>query len=262
MQLQVLGSGTSVPHFKRSSSAYWLQTSGGSILLDCAPSAVHRMAAEGCDWASLDAIWISHFHLDHVGGLAPFLFGIKYAPETRSRTKPLRIFGPSGLELLLKAFDSANGYRLLEQSFPIEITEVETLQPFEIVTGVRAVAAKTPHTPESHAVHIRDADNVSLVFTSDTGFDQPLAALARHVDLLILECSFVKDKPVEKHLELAEAIFLIRKAAPQRALLTHFYPEWDNMVFDEAIAKFDPNCEIIEATDGLRIELRKDETKK
>lgn len=218
------------------------------------------MAAEGCDWASLDAIWISHFHLDHVGGLAPFLFGTKHAPETRSRAKPLRIFGPIGLQALLRRFDEANGYRLLEQPFPIDVIEVETLQPFEMVPGVRAVAAKTPHTTESHAIHIQDDDNVSLVFASDTGFAEPLAAFARHVDLLILECSFLKDKTIEKHLELAEAIFLIRKAAPKRALLTHFYPEWDNVVFAEAIARFDPHCEIIEATDGLRIELRRDDT--
>ncbi len=97
MQLVILGSGSSVPHPTRSSSGYWLDTSGGSILLDCAASAIHRMAQEGCDWANLDAIWISHFHLDHCGGLAPFLFGTKYAPTTQSRTKPMKIYGPRGL---------------------------------------------------------------------------------------------------------------------------------------------------------------------
>src|SRR5688572_24978397 len=101
VKLTVLGSGTSVPHTNRSSSAYWLESSAGTLLLDCAPSAVHRMAAEHCDWANLDAIWISHFHLDHCGGFAPFLFGTKYAPDTQSRTKPLRVFGPRGLRQLI-----------------------------------------------------------------------------------------------------------------------------------------------------------------
>jgi hypothetical protein len=40
MKFIVLGSGTSVPHPKRSSSAYWLETEKGSVLLDCSASAM------------------------------------------------------------------------------------------------------------------------------------------------------------------------------------------------------------------------------
>src|SRR5690606_16424236 len=95
MKLIVLGSGTTIPHAVRTPSAYWLETTGGTILLDCSATAPHRMAEEGLDWGNLDAVWISHFHLDHVGGLAPFLAGTKHAAETEGRTKPLRIFGPA-----------------------------------------------------------------------------------------------------------------------------------------------------------------------
>ncbi len=253
MKLTVLGSGTSVPHAARSSSAYWLETSAGTLLLDCAPSAIHRMASEKCDWANLDAIWISHFHLDHCGGLAPLLFGTKYAPDTQSRTKPLRVFGPKGLRDLIEKFDAVNDYGLTEQPFPVEVIEMETLEKFEIFPSVLAVAMKTPHTPESHAIHIRDADNTTMVYTSDTGFHEPLAAFARHVDLFIAECSFVKNKPVEKHLELAEAMYLIRKAEPKRAVLTHLYPEWDNVDFQKEVSAYSPMCDVIEARDGLQI---------
>jgi ribonuclease BN (tRNA processing enzyme) len=253
VKLTILGSGTSVPHPKRSSSAYWVETSAGTLLLDCAPSAVHRMAEENCDWANLDAIWISHFHLDHCGGLAPFLFGTKYAPETQSRTKPLRIFGAKGLREIIEKFNAVNDYKLKEQPFPVEIVEVETLEKFEILPGVTAVAMKTPHTPESHAIHIRDTDDTTLVYTSDTGLHEPLAAFARNVDLFIAECSFVKNKLVEIHLELAEAMYLIRKAEPKRAMLTHLYPEWDNVGFAAEVTKFEPVCEVIESTDGLKI---------
>ncbi|HMS09670.1 MAG TPA: MBL fold metallo-hydrolase, partial [Pyrinomonadaceae bacterium] len=82
MRVVILGSGSSVPHPRRTSSAIWVETPGAKVLLDCAPSAIHRMPADGCDWAGLDAIWISHFHLDHCGGLASLLFSLKYAPET------------------------------------------------------------------------------------------------------------------------------------------------------------------------------------
>src|SRR3712207_2127852 len=110
MQITVLGSGTSVPHPRRASSAHWLEAAGGSVLMDVSAAAVHRMAQEGLDWVNLDAIWVSHFHLDHVGGLAPFLFGTKWAPQTQARRKPLTIFGGYGLKKLLRAFDEAYDY--------------------------------------------------------------------------------------------------------------------------------------------------------
>ena len=71
MRLIVLGSGTSVPHARRASTTHWLETERGTLLLDMSADAPHRMAQEGLDWAGLDAVWISHFHLDHSGGLAP-----------------------------------------------------------------------------------------------------------------------------------------------------------------------------------------------
>ncbi|MBX3266082.1 MAG: ribonuclease Z [Acidobacteria bacterium] len=254
MRVKILGSGSSVPHPRRTSSAIWVETPEAKVLLDSAPSAIHRMPAEGCDWAGLDAIWISHFHLDHCGGLAPLLFSLKYAPGTASRTKPLRIFGPAGIGGLVAAFDGVNNYRLLEQPFPVEVTETETSEPFAIAAGLTAVTAKTPHTPESHAVHLRDAAGPTLVFTSDTGFHEPLAAFARHTDLFILECSFIRNKPVATHLELAEAIWLIHRAEPARAVLTHLYPEWDATDLHTELAPFNPRCEILAAQDGLMLE--------
>lgn len=245
MKLVVLGSGSSVPHKSRGSSAYWLETGSGSILLDCSASSIGRMAELGLDWAGLDAIWISHFHLDHIGGLFPFLFATKYAPETSSRTKPLTVFGPKGLSKLFAEIDGSNNYRLLAQPFPVSFAEVEPLEEFELLPGVTGVGFDTPHTRESLAILITDSAGSSMVYTSDTGFTKALAAFAREVDLFLLECSFVKDKPAESHIELAEAKYLIRHARPKRAMLTHFYPEWDDVDFAGTVGE-----EILEAKDG------------
>src|SRR6266536_3790044 len=126
MKLVVLGSGTSVPHAGRSAAGYWLENESGRILLDISADAPHRIAREELDRVNLDAIWISHFHLDHLGGLAPFLFGTKWAPQTQQRTRPLRLFGPAGIKTLLQAFDQAHNYRLLHQPFAIEVIEIES----------------------------------------------------------------------------------------------------------------------------------------
>lgn len=254
MELVVLGSGTAIPRPRRTSAGFWLRTNAGSVLLDCSASAVHRMAEEELDWPDLDAIWISHFHLDHCGGLAPFLFATRVAPVTQSRTKALRIFGPRGLRDLVDRLDKVGDDKLLDQPFRVDIVEVEPLDTFQILDGMDSVPYSTRHTDESLAIHLREGDE-TLVYTSDTGYDEALATFARRVDLLLMECSFVREKQSEKHLNVEEAIHLIRMAEPRNAMLTHFYDEWDEVNFAKEVRKFSPGCTVMEAVDGLRVKI-------
>jgi ribonuclease BN (tRNA processing enzyme) len=256
VRLTVLGSGTSVPHAKRSSTAHWLETDGGSILLDASASAVHRMAQEGLDWPELDAVWISHFHLDHVGGLAPLLFGTKHAPQTRERQKPMTVFGPRGLTNLFKAFNEAYSYRLEQQPFPLRWREVSPRERFQILPEVDAETLSTPHTAESLALRVKDRDGATLVYTSDTGYSESLASFASDADLFVMECSFPYSKPVETHLELKDAMRLAELSRARRVLLGHLYPEWDDIDLAAEARKLWPG-ETIEAIDGLRIEVNR-----
>jgi ribonuclease BN (tRNA processing enzyme) len=254
MKLTILGSGTSVPHPERASAAHWLQTPGGTLLLDISADAPHRMAQESLGWANLDAIWISHFHLDHMGGLPAFLFGTKWAPQTQSRTKPLRIFGPEGLRNIVETISESNDYGLLEQPFPVEIVEVAAGANFEILPGITATTLKTPHTKESLALGLKDEDSKLFVYTSDTGFSEDLGPFAKHAALLLMECSFRRNKPVQKHLELADAMRLAHECVPEKLVLTHLYPEWDNV---DLAAEARPlwSGETVEAKDGLQLEI-------
>lgn len=254
MKLTILGSGTSVPHPERASPAHWLETPNGTLLLDISADAPHRMAQESLDWTNLDAIWISHFHLDHMGGLPTFLFGTKWAPQTQNRTKPLRIFGPEGLRDIVETISESNDYGLLEQPFPVEFVEVAAAANFEILPGITATTLKTPHTKESLALGLKDEDSKLFVYTSDTGFSEDLGPFAKHAALLLMECSFRRNKPVQKHLELADAMRLAHECAPEKLVLTHLYPEWDNI---DLAAEARPlwSGETVEAKDGLQLEI-------
>ena len=253
MKLVVLGSGTSVPHPDRASSAHWVETSAGTVLLDISADAAHRMAQEQLDWPNLDAIWVSHFHLDHLGGLPTFLFGSKWAPQTQSRTKPLRIFGPAGLERIMRAINESNQYPLFDQPFPMQIVEVPPATRFDILPGVIAGTFSTPHTDESLALRLTDQGSKTLVYTSDTGFSENLAAFANGVDLLLMECSFRRNKPVELHLELADAMKLAQMSSPRKVVLAHLYPEWDGIDLETEARQLWAG-ETIAAVDGLRLE--------
>ena len=255
MKLVVLGSGTSVPHPRRASAAFWLETSAGSLLLDCSADAAHRMAEENLNWSNLDAVWISHLHLDHCVGLASLLFGLKWAPQTQGRRKLLKIYGCEGIKKLLRAIDDSNDYGLFEQPFPIELHEVLVSDgDFELLPGLRAKTFSTPHTRESLAIRITDNDEASVVYSSDTGYSEELASFAREVDLLILECSFWRNKPTAKHLELVDAMRIARLAEPRTLLLTHLYPEWDGIDLESKAKELWPGI-TIEAWDGLRLEI-------
>jgi ribonuclease Z len=255
MKLVVLGSGTSVPHPQRTAAAFWLDTPSGLVLLDCSADATHRMADEKVNWPNLDVIWISHLHLDHCGGLASFLFGLKWAPQTQARKKPLRIFGCRGIGNLLKAIDQSNNYGLFDQAFPIELHELSTDgEEFEMMEGLRAQTLSTPHTRESLALRLKDNNGGSVVYTSDTGYSEDLAQFAHGAELLILECSFWRKKPTHKHLELKEAMRLAHFAEPRRLLLTHLYPEWDGVDLEREAGKLWPG-QTIAAYDGLRLEV-------
>lgn len=257
MEWIVLGSGTAVPHAHRASAAHWLQTENGSILLDAGGGVGLRMAQEGMDWPNLDAIWLSHFHLDHVGGLPPLLFGLRHAPQTQARVKPLTIYGPRGLTRWLETVDAAAHSKLFQQPFPLSVVEVTEESKHTPLPGLEARFFSTPHTAESLAIRLTGADGASVVYTSDTGYAMELGEFARDCDLLVIECSFPRAKPVEKHLELADVLNVAQAARPRVVLLTHLYPEWDTVCLSEELRRQNahPNCELIEASDGLCLKI-------
>ncbi len=112
----------------------------------------------------------------------------------------------------------------------------------------------TPHTLESLAIRLTDNNGTSVVYTSDTGFSEELATFARGADVLIMECSFWRQKPTPKHLELDDAMRLAQLAEPRRLILTHLYPEWDGVDL-ESKAKELWAGKTIAAYDGLRVQI-------
>jgi len=100
---------------------------------------------------------------------------------------------------------------------------------------------------------LKDEDSKLFVYTSDTGFSEDLIPFAKNADLLLMECSFRRNKPIQKHLELVEAMRVARECAPRKLVLTHLYPEWDGADLAAEAQPLWPG-ETIEAKDGLRIE--------
>jgi ribonuclease BN (tRNA processing enzyme) len=125
---------------------------------------------------------------------------------------------------------------------------------FEILPGVLAQTFKTPHTAESLALRLKDEGSKLFVYTSDTGFSENIASFAKEVDLLLMECSFRRNKPVEKHLELADAMKLAQMCNPRKLVLAHLYPDWDGVDLEAEARQFWSGVTIA-AYDGLQLEI-------
>jgi ribonuclease BN (tRNA processing enzyme) len=166
----------------------------------------------------------------------------------------LRIFGPHGLREIVNAVNESNDYRLFEQPFAIEVVEIAPDTEFEILPGITATTLSTPHTEESLALSLKDEDSKLFVYTSDTGFSDDLAPFAKDAALLLMECSFRRNKPIQKHLELADAMRVAQECTPKKLVLTHLYPEWDDVDLAAEARALWPG-ETIEAKDGLRVEV-------
>jgi len=220
MKIRVLGTGTSVPSLQRCSSSYLVQTKRLNILIDVGPSIVRRLLEYGFTTRDIDAIVLTHFHVDHTADLSTFLFASNY--DVEARTKPLTIIGGPGIndffENLIKV------YRwLMPKSYELFLREEGdcTLNLEDFVIAVTRVE----HNDESIAIRIEE--HKSVTFSGDTDYTKNLVKLASGTDLLIAECSFPERK-VDGHLNLETLQKIVDESNPKRVLISHLYPEWDD----------------------------------
>src|SRR5271156_950017 len=93
ISVQVLGSGGPDSNDARASSGYLLWVDGEArLLVDAGGGVFLRFGEAKARFESLDAIAITHLHLDHVSDLPALLMSGFFG----DRTRPLPIIGPSG----------------------------------------------------------------------------------------------------------------------------------------------------------------------
>lgn len=90
--LQVLGSGGPIADDGRAGSSYIVWVDGRSrVLIDAGSGAFLRFAESGADFADLDFVGLSHFHVDHTADFAALLKSASFSDRTRA----LIVSGPS-----------------------------------------------------------------------------------------------------------------------------------------------------------------------
>ncbi len=216
MKLTILGGCAAWPTARQACGGYLVEHDGHTLLIDPGFGVLPRLLALG-RITDVDAVLVTHGHLDHCADLLPLL---------RARTlggvslAALPVFAPhralDGLFAAERIRFVARGADLTDLG---DGTTVE-LGPFTIE------AALLPHHVVNAGLRISTPDRV-LSYTGDSGNCSERITLAKGADLLLAEATYVGDVPDEEapYLSSAQQVAELALAADARStVLTHQWP--------------------------------------
>lgn len=227
LSVTILGSGTCVPSLKRSSCSALMRTGDNILLFDSGVGTMRRLLEAGVEIFDVSFIFYSHFHPDHTGELAPFLFSNKY-PDGSRRKKPLTLVAGNGFLKFYKHLKLVYGHWIELDTNLLNIVELDnTNHDMRRFDNFKVESIPVEHNPESIAYRITGSDGISVVYSGDTDFSDNLVILSKDADLLICESALPDELKVKGHLTPSLAGEIAKRANVRKLVLTHFYPECD-----------------------------------
>jgi ribonuclease BN (tRNA processing enzyme) len=218
VKLTVVGCSPAWPNPGGAQSGYLLEGSG-RLLLDCGPGVLARLR-ERESWPAVDAIAITHFHLDHWGDLVPWVWGKSFGPG-HDVDSPELWLPPGGRGVLAELGGQLGTPDMFERAFVC--AEYAENEPFE-AAGFEITALTVKHY-ELLSFGFRVAQNgVTLAYSGDSGPSDQLVELARDADVFLCEATLLAPNPEggsRGHLAAEEAQAAFRDSGARRLLLTH-----------------------------------------
>ena len=215
MKLTVVGCSPAWPNPGGAQSGYLIEAEG-RLLLDCGPGVLASLR-EREGWPHVDAVVITHFHLDHWGDLVPWAFGARFGPG-RGEPRAELWLPPGGLDTI-RDFEKTLGAGAILDVF--DAREYEADMPFR-AAGFEVVPVRMEHY-DHLTFGMRVADGTrTIAYSGDSGPSPGLAELARDADLFLCEATLAEPEPAERgHLTEAEALEAHRTSGARRLLVVH-----------------------------------------
>jgi ribonuclease BN (tRNA processing enzyme) len=230
IRLTVLGSCGTYPAAGRACSGYLLEAGpdGGEgpttrVWVDVGGGSLANLLAVA-NPAALDAIWISHLHVDHVSDLPLAYYTLRYGDFGRP-PPALPVYGPAGWADHVRGFVSTGTAAVLEEVFEVhELHDGERLRlgPLELT------AAATVHSLETYGLRA-SAGGHTIAYSADSGPCDALGRLAERADLFVCEAAWAEwpDGADPHHMTPALAGRWAAEARAGRLVLTHLRPPDD-----------------------------------
>ena len=150
---QFIGSGDAFGSGGRLQTCILVDAGASRFAVDFGTTSLVGLRQQGVDPNTIDAIFLTHLHGDHCGGVSFFLLDAMLGSK---RTSPLTILGPKNVEAHLQRVQEVlfPGSHVMEPKFELEFNEIapgETIEILDLI--VSAVEAR--HTKETNPLAIR-----------------------------------------------------------------------------------------------------------
>lgn len=221
LHVVLLGTANAEPQADRGPTSTFVRWGTQRFLVDIGSGALQKLHRAGGTPSTLDAVFLTHAHVDHLGDLLPLLFGIGVG--TIARDYPLTIYGSAKTFEYVRQMHQAFGHWTARKPELLRWVEVAPHMSFEI--GALGVYTSTVHhTDSSVAYKWETPDGRTLAIPGDTGVHAPLADFVRGVDALIIECGSHPDTPIDTHLAPQQLAALLNDAQPAQTWVVHCAP--------------------------------------
>jgi ribonuclease BN (tRNA processing enzyme) len=214
------GSGDAFGSGGRYQACIHLQRPGGlhPVLLDCGATSLSALKHFRLDPGEVEAVFVSHLHGDHFGGL-PFLI---LDGQFSRRTAPLTIAGPPGItRRLTDAMECMfPGSSATSRRFEVRTVEINP-GATATVAGIGVTAWEVNHPSGAPSLALRlDLAGKTVAYTGDTAWTDALIECSAGADLLIAEAYF-RDKNIPYHLRQTDLNTHRDRLSARRIVLTH-----------------------------------------
>lgn len=214
MKLTVLGNASPYPRPDQPCSGYLVETDRAAILLDAGPGTLAQLQTIRPIW-SLDAIWISHRHVDHSADLLSAYYALRYGPQ---EPHAVPLYAPDGLAERIAAFVGPHAEEKVASTFPLTV-----LHGFgDTVLGDMSVSwAPVQHGVPAFGFRVESAGR-SLAYSGDCAPCVSLVELAEGADVLVCEAGYsVEESTSPVHHTPEQAGNTAAQARSRSLLLTH-----------------------------------------
>ena len=219
VRLTVVGSSPAWPNPGGAQSGYLIEADGRRLLLDCGAGVLARLREQD-GWPRVDAIVVTHWHLDHWADLVPWVWGKLFGPG-RDTPKPELWVARGGIEHLEHLGGHFGWPSMFGQAF--ELREYDGDTPFR-AGGFEVTARRVLHySLETYGLAVRNGD-ATIAYSGDSGPCDPLIEVARGADLFVCEATLARpdsEGDERGHLSIEEAVAAFEASGARRLLLTH-----------------------------------------